>query len=833
MNLLEIIKELFSRPLVLWAAALAAGIAAGGSEEKTIYILMAVIICAALVMTVKFEKKAVHNRRFFIIFIFFLSFLVGNIRIRDGQYALDAGIIPETVQKNTEIIGDISEMSLSGDKILVVVENPKIKLKNEYKNRKDFDLDGKMLVYSEAVPEIGIGDEIVAKGSLYPFNEATNYGQFDQRKYYYAKGIYLKLYSDEIKSIKKNESLLSGIKDILYNVSVAFQNGLGKIFDENKKGILSAMLTGNKSEIDEDTKDIYKRIGIAHILSISGLHITLLGLGLFRILLKITNRLNFSIYFSLIFIFLYGLLTGFPISTQRAVIMMFCMLIGRLLFRVYDGQSAAGLAAIIILTINPSEIFETGFLLSFFAVFGIFAGNEIRVNLQIKNPILKYIFPGLSAQIATFPLILRTYYSFSPYSFIANPILLPFMSIIIMSGIIAGIFGVFYILSGTEFFYAAGCIAGGPADFFLCRYEETAEKLLSLPFSDIICGCPTVAGCVIYYILLFFIVTMSSWLYFGKRKLDNFADVKKNVYIYDNKIGNWVFDKNHKYRLYVSEAAAIFLVLCLMSLSVLFRIYENGIYVGFIDVGQGLSVYVKSENCQILADGGSSNVKDVGKYRIEPFLLWKGCSELDYVLISHTDADHISGIKELIKNDRIKIKQLLIGTNYDDSEELISLAKAYDIAVTYVKAGDRITDGSDFVIDILAPDSEFIYEDKNQASMVAKIHDGNFGLLFTGDSDIFSESEYVKYLNTDESIDVLQCPHHGSKYSSSELMLNKAKPKIAVISCSKTNSYGHPHIETLERLQMSGCDAYNTAESGMITIVYDRNGKFKVTTYLK
>jgi competence protein ComEC len=245
---------------------------------------------------------------------------------------------------------------------------------------------------------------------------------------------------------------------------------------------------------------------------------------------------------------------------------------------------------------------------------------------------------------------------------------------------------------------------------------------------------------------------------------------------------------------------------------------------------------------KMLADGGSSNVKNVGKYRIEPFLLWKGVSKLDYCFVSHTDEDHISGIKELIDSGRIDIGTLIIGINYSDDEPLISLAREKGIKIIKAEKNFIINNNVDFfcekkednrtecMIEVLSPDSGIIYEDKNQASLVFCLKYGNASMLFTGDSDVYAESEYVRYIEG-EHINILQCPHHGSKYSSSELLLDSIDPDITVISCSKNNVYGHPSPETLERLRNVGSEYYITSECGMITVDYDGNETIKVRKY--
>ena len=778
------------------AVFLAAGIFCSTGEKTEIYLLVLSFVLFSILYIYRSEKAYLKDRRLLVFLIIISSFFTGNV-IASEKLEQEAGMLDfDGARKDTEITGIVTEISLSSEKYLITVENPNIRFKKEYEND-DHTSEGSLLIYYEYPVDFNTGDLISAKGSLYTFRPATNYGQFDQKKYYGAKGIYYKLYADNCMILARNGTVSGKIKRFLFDISGTFQEGLNVIYDEQGSGILAAMLAGNRSELDESTKDIYKRIGIAHILSISGLHITLLGLALFRLFMMLTGNLKVSVILSIAFIFLYGILTGFSVSTQRAVIMLACLLVAKPIGMAYDGQSAAALAALIILLFNPSQLFESGFQLSFCAVYGIFAGNEIRENLKIKNRLLDYLIPGCFAQLATFPIILRTYYSFSPYSVFANLLLIPFMSVIVVSGLMAGVFGSLFLAGAGNVFLVLGNIAGGPGYYLLELYRKVSGFLLEMPGADIICGCPRIIGCIFYYVLFFMMVFFSRSI--GKKK----------------------------HRCCFLFAPAVFL----MFLAVLYRGNGYSFYSAFTDVGQGLSVYIETSGKKILADGGSSNVKNVGKYRIEPFLLWNGCGCLDYVIVSHTDADHINGISEIIENGRIRVKELVVGINYDESEELVSLAKEKGIAVRYVSASEVIFEDDGLKLEALAPDPGFIYEDKNQASLVVKITSGAINMLFTGDSDMYSESEYIKYMKEGEKIDILQCPHHGSKYSSSETLLSRIHPSITVISCSQRNNYGHPAPETIDRLEKAGSDIFLTCEDGMIIIVSDENEEYEVYRY--
>ncbi len=790
------------------------------------------ISAAALLLTAFYAirragSERLKKRRMLVLGLIIFSFLTGIIRVSDVSAGLDPGYIPDSSKKETLVRGTVSDIQLSDERYLVSIENPIIKLKNE--ERDITEQKRKLLIYSESAPVFNVGDDVQAEGTLYPFPEATNYGQFDQKKYYNAKGYGLKLYADEVILVKSNDTLKGRYKRVLFYLGQYFERALDKLFDTKTSGILKAMLTGDRSGLDEDTKEIYKRIGIAHILSISGLHVTLLGMGLFNILMLLLKRLRLCGVLTIVFIVTYGVFTGFSTSTVRAVIMIICMLMGRMLLKAYDGQSAAALAAVIILVKNPSELFEAGFQLSFIAVYGIFAGNIIRKNMDIKNPVLIYFIPGFFAQLATFPIILRTYYSFSPYSFAANIVLLPFMSVIVISGLMAGIMGCIFIGSEVGVFYKLGMIMGGPAHFLLKLYNDVSEWMLKLPGADIITGCPKLQASFIYYLIFFCLVYLSN-RYREKAGFEKQADKGGK-----SRIGLTPAEKKQRLKkrliIYMGSCTAFIL----MYGSLMYKGRKDKVYAGFLDVGQGLCVYTEVEDTSILTDGGSSNVQNVGKYRIEPFLLYRGVKEIDYCFVTHTDTDHISGIKEILQDGRIKIKRLILGINYNETEAIAALAFEKGTEVIYIKAGDVIVPEGvkeeKAEIKVYSPDPEFLYEDVNQASLVFEIRYNDFSMLMTGDSDEFAESEYVKYLKGHEGIDILQCPHHGSKYSCSKLLLDTIQPSVTVISCSKNNVYGHPAARTLERLETSGSYSYVTAKEGMITVTSDGGEKFKVKGY--
>lgn len=257
--------------------------------------------------------------------------------------------------------------------------------------------------------------------------------------------------------------------------------------------------------------------------------------------------------------------------------------------------------------------------------------------------------------------------------------------------------------------------------------------------------------------------------------------------------------------------------------------------VTMLDVGQGDGLYIKGpEGMNYFVDGGSSDVSSVGKYRIEPFLKSGGVAVLDYVFISHGDADHMNGIEELLENQKmgIRIKTLVLPPEevQDDSLKVLARkAAGHGTRVAVMNKGDTLTE-EEMKLTCMAPAQEYHGETGNAASMVLEIEFQEFDMLFTG--DVEGEGEQLLGRSGQlKKYDVLKAAHHGSKNSSSEEFLEQTKPRISWISAGMENRYGHPHEETLERLDEVGSRIYSTQQCGAVTLVTDGK-RLEVLPYL-
>ena len=218
------------------------------------------------------------------------------------------------------------------------------------------------------------------------------------------------------------------------------------------------------------------------------------------------------------------------------------------------------------------------------------------------------------------------------------------------------------------------------------------------------------------------------------------------------------------------------------------------------------------------------------RYRISGAVKYEGIRKIDYVIITHPDTDHISGIQEMLETVPDQIGNLLIPYVPDNEHyaDLVSLAETRGVEVRNLYRGMRIQDG-DLQFTCLYPPAGYRSDDINSYSAVLDLRYGAFSALFTGDLGADGE-EYLLRTGLKGTYDLLKVAHHGSRFSTTESFLKRVDPGTALISAGVNNSYGHPHAETLERLMETGADIYCTADSGEIVLEADMQGRVKIRT---
>lgn len=640
--------------------------------------------------------------------------------------------------------------------------------------------DSKLLVYDKKFTNISVGQTVHLKGRTSRFERARNPGNFDRALYYARQDIYGAIWCEEVIQITGESNF---VMNTLYQIKFKWKQNLIRIMGEKNGNVLSAMLIGEKSDMDENIKELYQKNGISHVLAISGLHISFIGLGVYRIIRKLGANYAIAGIVAAIILSVYVLLLGFSVSIMRAYVMLLLRIGADMCGRVYDMPTALSLAAAFTVWKQPLYLTDGGFWMSYGAIAGILyvlpmLQNLFRVRKKWLKNVMDAALVSIAVNIALFPILLWFFYEFSPYSTIFNIVIIPLMSVLLGLGM-AGSFFLVWI-------EPMGILCLKVCTLILEFFEMVTTLGSRLPFASIVLGKPKMWEIIVYYIVLLFMVV--------------YAKRYRKKYIY-------------------------FLFLC--SLITMIWQPKGGLQITMLDVGQGDGIFMRSPTGQTyFIDGGSSDVEELGRYRIEPYLKSQGVQTLDYVFVTHGDVDHYSGIAEMLKRRLfgIWIKRLVLSQNFKQDEELMdlaTLATKCGTDVLVIKAGETILDGNTSIT-CIQPDVHDKRLEGNASSLILEINSGAFSMLCTGDVEGEGETELTNRIKN-KSYDVLKVSHHGSKNSTTEEFLKNINADIALISAGKGNRYGHPHKETIQRLKAKGCHIYQTKKSGAITLFVKLN----------
>lgn len=676
-------------------------------------------------------------------------------------------------------------------------------MQSEIRNMIDLDnftqLPGKWICeYAEGQENVKIGSIVAAQGKLRPFQSATNPGEFDTAKYYDTIGVSGKLV--DVKVIASGKKYFC-VREELYRMKCYFQERLYKVFPEKEASILTAMLLGDKADLDAEVKNLYKRNGIIHILSISGLHITVVGMGLYRLLRKAGLPIWVSAFMGGVVLLLYGMMTGMAISACRAIGMYVIRMLGEAAGRTYDMLTALGVMAVILVWQNSMYLMHAGFLLSFASILGIsvlYSGLSKIWEIQMKNKLLQSLLSGISITLFTLPIQLWFYYEVPTYAILLNLVVLPFVSFVMAAGLIV------MLVPGMGILGTISCV-------ILRSYEILCAEADRLPFHTWNPGKPAAWQVVGYYMVLLAVCGIAEW----KKQ----EECKNSGMV-----------------------AATLIIVAVLLLG--FRV-GRGSTVTFLDVGQGDCILVETDSGEVyLFDCGSSSRKKVGQHVLIPYLKYHGIHRIDAVFVSHSDEDHISGIRELLElgeQEGIIVEQLVLpGIAMEEREEqfsdLLNLTREkfnksewneqsrqltlQNPMISYIQAGDRF-EGAGFFLTCLHPPGSYQIVDSNAYSECLYIEFAEgASLLLTGDVEGEGEELLQQELERKGIMDItiLKVAHHGSENSTGKELLERIQPSVSIISCGRNNHYGHPHKALLERLEECGTQIFKTAKSGAITV---------------
>ena len=557
---------------------------------------------------------------------------------------------------------------------------------------------------------------------------------------------------------------ISNNKSIMYKLKNSIINIINK---SPNKDYLHTFLLGNNKYIDKEVMESYRINGISHLFSISGMHISLLSM----IILKLLKNYKFKKEVVILFLLIYMTLTDFLPSILRSGIFFILIYLNKKFNLNISMFKLMIILLFICVLIDPYIVYKIGFQYSYTISFYLITFNQL-IN-KSKNKLYKLFIVSFISFIVSVPITINNFSQINVLSIFLNIFFVPIVSSIIFP------------LSLITFLFP----------FFnnLFTILINIFELLSITFSKIDNFIFIMSKISTLFIIIYYII-ISITLYF----------LSKNKYKY---------------------------IVSLMFIFVIhynITIFNKGLEITYIDVGQGDSIFIKFPNdkSNILIDTGGKvtygNLKNnysVGK-NIVDYLKSMGIRKLDYLIITHGDFDHMGDSLYLI--DKFKVENVIFNCGEFNALEKELIKKLNKRKVNYCYCIKELNIGK-YKLDFL---NTKVFGDENNNSNVIYTELNGYKFMFMGDAGIEKEKDILDKYNISD-IDVLKVGHHGSKTSSSKGFIDEIKPKYAIISVGKNNRYGHPNKEVLNNLDNS--KIYRTDQDGSIMFKI-KNNKLKIET---
>ncbi|MBR1416655.1 MAG: DNA internalization-related competence protein ComEC/Rec2 [Bacilli bacterium] len=610
------------------------------------------------------------------------------------------------------------------------------------------------------INKLKFGSSVKVIGSLSdPYNN-TIPNTFNYKKYLYNKRIYKIIKIESIKIDNSNINLLNNIKNTLVN----------NISKKSNYEYIKAFIIGDRSSIDINDYDDFKKLGITHLFAISGMHIALFSTIIFLILTKLKRNINITIIISLLLLFFYGLICNFPASIRRAYILYLLLSINKIFNLNIKTIYLLFLTITINIFIDPFIIYDIGFLYSITTTMGLIISSKY-IN---GNYVTKLFKVSLLAYLFSLPLTINNNYIINLLTPINNIIIVPLVSIII------------YPLSLLSFIIP---IFNPILDFFINILLFINNILLKINIINIVIPKLSIFMIFIYYIILLFTIFINKkfiafiiLLFIIAKQIPYFNDTN-NVYFFD-----------------VSQGDS----------SIIISPHKKDIIM--IDTGGKVS-FEKEEWKKTNTNYKLSN-------NIITFLRSLGIYQINKLVLTHGDYDHMGEAINLVENFKVEKVIFNCGPYNDLEKELIKVLDKKKIKHYSCIKELNIDKNKLYFLQTKE------YDNENDNSNVIYTELNGYKFMFMGDASIITEKEIMNKYNLSD-IDVLKVGHHGSKTSSSKEFIDEIEPKYSVISVGKNNRYGHPNKEVLGNLDNS--KIYRTDQDGSVMFKI-KNNKLRIET---
>ena len=744
--------DISSRPLVKAVLPFLCGTALGWDffDKSPLGLVLFLTLVLLLFAILQVRQRGLTGQTGTYLLIFAAGFLFGQIKM--SGYRNNLVYLAAEKEQDTQFIAVIlDEPRSANDSYYGKAEIEWCRLDDKY-----YRNIAVVWLKLEGRGDFGYGRKIIGTGKLQPILPPRNPDDYDFRKYSRQEGISGTL------NCRQNEWKIAGfggniiIRNLIIPIRRSLQNTIDSYIGGDEGEIIKAMVLGIRGGLPDDIKIQLRYSGLWHLLSLSGLHVGILAGILSLAAGMIALPIQYRGAFILAAIWIFTLVAETRTPLIRASMIITLLIAGKYLGRYFDRWNLLALSALIIVLINPAELFSIGFQLSYTAVIFIIAGFESfgeyfrGLTILKRNYWLKYIFyllgASLLATLGTAPLLACYFGGIPLLSILTSIVCIPLVTVII------GLFPLFYTLAFIS--TALGQILGNAIWTLLQVFELILHNFGS---PDFYLHTPDFK---LWYLipamfpLLLLVLKRRSFLWVGLLSLNLLA---------------WGSLLN-----------------------------PIGVKCWFLDVGQGNAAFLDIDGGdKILIDAGPSFLDyNAGEKIISSFLRWRGVDTIEYMILTHDDKDHTGGAKYLC--DNFQVDSIIVNPGFPTDFG--------NIPLTIRGAGDwmKIRGGLILFFNPAGPS-----KDGNDSSLVMKIKYEDGSILFTGDISTRVEHSLCSFGDLLEA-DVMTASHHGSRHSNSENFIRLVNPEWGVISCGRNNIYGHPAMETLISFSNRGVNIHRT-----------------------